>query len=147
MSEQQPECPEEFGWMKPGVKAIIDGRHKIEIFGSPYFLDLEWRIDIFFLDDNSGGPVFCGRLKKLPPTEAETLRARLAEAEARANAEAAKLARVKALLGTEIMDLALSNLADLLNFDDPQYILLWSGRREQMPALLLAISEVREVLQ
>lgn len=106
--QSQPECPAEYEWMKPGVRAEGESSAIYTIKSLPYKTPVAWHVRV----KETELPAFCEYLKPYHPdgidqaafelnqieAELESLRARLAEAEARASKAEAKLAQVKALL-------------------------------------------------
>lgn len=95
---QQPECPAEYGWMKPGVWAEDNHGFRTLISRGPHRSeDGDWQVL-----NKSGLPVDCWYLKPAAMdtdddridsliSELESLRARLAEAEARVGELESKL--------------------------------------------------------
>lgn len=144
---QQPECPAEFAWMKPGIFADDREYQIVQIMELPAIEQGEWRVRCQYTTDTFGYLPCADLVMYGGDSEFNHVCARLAESEARANAAEEKLAQVKVLLDGVEVQKALKNLTDLLDFEDPAYIYLWLDCREQMPALLSAITEVQEVLK
>ena len=209
MSEQQqPECPAEFAWMRPGAFADYREYQIVQIMELPAIEQGEWRVRCYYTTDTFGY-LPCADLEMYGgDSEFNHVCARLAEAEARVKeleAEKAqehlravslemqlhdqagrwavdalqldtarqsladtkalsdgfcnqmllevqkrteaeeKISQVKSLL--DGVGPAMTDMKTLLDFSDPEYSLLFKLRSEHLPALLSAISEVREVLK
>lgn len=195
-NQQQPECPAEFAWMKPGVFADYREYQIVQIMEPPAIEQNEWRVRCQYTTDTFGY-LPCANLEMYGgDSEFNHVCARLAEAEARvammtvvdgelsialdraskaevrASADAAKLARVKALLDgvgpvvkllkglhtlaidgkwvakggavQEIKNTHGNHIASDISSFDASFIV---EARNSLPAMLSAISEVREVLK